>query len=140
MQRIPYWRIPPAYSPPCEFPPVNHPRLILPYSFAGCLTELCVSDFYSIFFSFRHSLIFQIRHQFTAFSQVAFQADENPPAWTNYQTSLYKSNLMCEELSYQIIDTQVVNQAVFCYYQKFSKIIIENISVAGCEQRRYALF
>ena len=28
---------------------------------------------------------------------------------------LYKIILMCEELSYEIIDTLVVNQAVFCY-------------------------
>ena len=32
---------------------------------------------------------------------------------------------MCEELSYQIINTSTVNQAVFCYYQKFAKIVIE---------------
>ena len=32
---------------------------------------------------------------------------------------------MCEELSYQIINTSAVNQALFCYYQKFAKIIIE---------------
>ena len=32
---------------------------------------------------------------------------------------------MCEELSYQITNTTVVNQAVFCYYKKFSKIIIK---------------
>ena len=32
---------------------------------------------------------------------------------------------MCEELSYQIINTSTVNQAVFCCYQKFAKIIIE---------------
>ena len=32
---------------------------------------------------------------------------------------------MCEELSYQIINISAVNQAVFCYYQKFAKIIIE---------------
>ena len=32
---------------------------------------------------------------------------------------------MCEELSYQIINTSAVNQAVFCYYQKFAKIIIK---------------
>ena len=31
---------------------------------------------------------------------------------------------MCEELSYQIINISAVNQAVFCYYQKFSKFII----------------
>ena len=33
---------------------------------------------------------------------------------------------MCEELSYQIINTSAVNQAVFCYYYKFTKIIIKN--------------
>ena len=32
---------------------------------------------------------------------------------------------MCEELPYQIINTSTVNQAVFCHYYKFSKIIIE---------------
>ena len=30
--------------------------------------------------------------------------------------SLYKLNLMCDEVSYQIINTSAVNQAVFCYY------------------------
>ena len=32
---------------------------------------------------------------------------------------------MCEELSYQIINTAAVNQTVFCYYEKFAKIIIK---------------
>ena len=32
---------------------------------------------------------------------------------------------MCEELSFQIINTSAVNQAVFCYYYKFAKIIME---------------
>ena len=32
---------------------------------------------------------------------------------------------MCEELSYQIINVSAVNQAVFCYYCKFAKIITE---------------
>ena len=32
---------------------------------------------------------------------------------------------MCEELSYQIINTSAVNQAVFCYYLNIAKIIIE---------------
>ena len=32
---------------------------------------------------------------------------------------------MCEELSYQIINTSAVNEVVFCYYWKFTKIIIE---------------
>ena len=44
------------------------------------VTELCASDFYWIFFSFRLSLIFQLRYQFPVFFQAAFQADENPPA------------------------------------------------------------
>ena len=33
---------------------------------------------------------------------------------------------MCEEVSYQSINTTAVNQAIFCSYEKFSKIIIEN--------------
>ena len=37
---------------------------------------------------------------------------------------------MCEELPYQIINTSAVNQAIFCYYQKFAKIIIEKKTVA----------
>ena len=32
---------------------------------------------------------------------------------------------MCEGLSPQIINISAVNQAVFCYYYKFAKIIIE---------------
>ena len=32
---------------------------------------------------------------------------------------------MCEELSYQIINISAVNQAVFRYYKKFAKAIIE---------------
>ena len=47
---------------------------------------------------------------------------------------------MCDELSYQIINISAVNHAVFCYYQKFAKIIIaKKISVGGSEQRRDAL-
>ena len=49
-------------------------------SLAGCLTELCASDFYWIFFSFRVSLMFQLRYQFPGFFQAVFQANENPPA------------------------------------------------------------
>ena len=45
-----------------------------------CLTELCTSDFYLIFFSFWLSLIFKLRYQFPAFFQAVFQADENPSA------------------------------------------------------------
>ena len=57
---------------------------------------------------------------------------------------------MCEELSYQVINTSAVNQAVFYYYYyyyyyhyyKFSKINYkkENVNVSGSEQRRDALF
>ena len=43
----------------------------------------------------------------------------------NYQIWLYKLNLIFEELSSQFINTSAVNQAVFCYYQKFAKIILE---------------
>ena len=45
---------------------------------------------------------------------------------------------MCEEDSYQIIYTSAVNQAVFCYYWKFAKIIIEkeNMSVGGSKLGR----
>ena len=32
---------------------------------------------------------------------------------------------MCEELSYEIINISAVNEAVFCYYWKFARIIIE---------------
>ena len=37
---------------------------------------------------------------------------------------------MCEKLFYHIINISVVNQAVFCYYQKFAKIIIEKKTLA----------
>ena len=50
---------------------------------------------------------------------------------------------MCEELSYQVINTSAVNQAVFYYYYyKFSKINYkkENVNVSGSEQRRDTLF
>ena len=32
---------------------------------------------------------------------------------------------MYEGISYQIMNTSAVNQAVFCYYYKFANIIIE---------------
>ena len=48
-------------------------------SLAGCLTELCTSDFYWIFSSFQRPLIFSLRYQFPTFFQTAFQADEHPP-------------------------------------------------------------
>ena len=46
---------------------------------------------------------------------------------------------MCEELSYQITNISVVNQAVFCYYCK-NDSRNENISVSSSEKRRDALF
>ena len=44
-----------------------------------------------------------------------FYAQAFPEQLPN-QTWLDKLNLMCEELSYQIINTSGVNQAAFCYY------------------------
>ena len=39
---------------------------------------------------------------------------------------LYKLNLVCETFSYQVINYILsVNQAVFCYYQMFAKIIMK---------------
>ena len=78
------------------------------------------------FFSFRLPLIFQLRYQFPAFFQAAFQVDENPSAQTfskQLSNLLHQLNLMCQELFYQIINPSAVNQVVFCYYQKFAKII-----------------
>ena len=36
---------------------------------------------------------------------------------------------MCEGLSYQIMNTSAVNQAVFCYYLNIAKIVIEKKTV-----------
>ena len=51
---------------------------------------------------------------------------------------------MCEELSYQIINISAVNQAVFCYYYKFSKIIKEKktlvLAVATNEEMHFCEF
>ena len=49
----------------------------------------------------------------------------------NYRMWLYQLNLMCEELSYQITNTSTVNQSVFCYYWKFTKIIIMKKTLAS---------
>ena len=38
---------------------------------------------------------------------------------------LIKLGSICEELSYQIINTSAVNEAFFCYYQNIAKIIIQ---------------
>ena len=40
---------------------------------------------------------------------------------------------MCEELSYQIINTLAFNQAVFCCYKKFAKIIIKKKTLVSVE-------
>ena len=49
---------------------------------------------------------------------------------------------MCEELSYQIINTSAVSQAVFLLLLEVCKNHYkkENISVGGSEQRRDKLF
>ena len=48
---------------------------------------------------------------------------------------------MGEELSYQITNISAVNQAAFCYYQKFSKISIEKktlmLAVASNEETHF---
>ena len=48
---------------------------------------------------------------------------------------------MCEERSYQIINISAVNQAVFCYYYKFAKIIKEKktlvLAVARNEEMHF---
>ena len=95
------------------------PRIL--ETLAVCLTELWVSDFYWVFFLWYSSFVIN----FPRFFEVAFQADDLRHSQNNYQIRLYKLNSMCEELSYQIINTSAVNQTVFCYYQKFAKIIIK---------------
>ena len=51
---------------------------------------------------------------------------------------------MCENFSYQIINTSAVNQAVFCYYKKFVKIIIEKktlvLALVNHEEMHYFEF
>ena len=62
---------------------------------------------------------------------------------SNYQIWLYKLNLMCQELSYQIINISAVNQAVFCYYYKFAKKITEKkpvLPVARNEEMHFFEF
>ena len=62
----------------------------------------------------------------------------------NSHILLYKLNLMCENFSYQIINTSAVNQAVFCYYKKFVKIIIEKktlvLALVNHEEMHYFEF
>ena len=87
-------------------------------SFHGYFTVLSISDFYWILFSIRLSLIFQLGYSRVFFKWLfrqrivlLFRHSQN-----NYQMWLYKLNLICEGLSYQIINTSAVNQTVFCYY------------------------
>ena len=79
-------------------------KRIMLNSLAGCLTELCTSDFYWILFSFRLSLTFWLRYQLLTFFQAASQILLLRHFQNNYQIWLYKLNLMCEEVSYQIIN------------------------------------
>ena len=62
----------------------------------------------------------------------------------NYQIWLHKLNLICGELSYQIISISAVNQAAFCYYCKFAKIITEKrtlvLAVARNEEMHFFEF
>ena len=48
---------------------------------------------------------------------------------------------MCEEISYQIINISAANQAVFFYYYKFAKIILEKktlvLAVARNEETHF---
>ena len=51
---------------------------------------------------------------------------------------------MCEEFSCQIMNISAVNQAVFCYYYKFAKLIIEKktlvLAVASSEELHFFEF
>ena len=114
-------------------------------SLDGCLTELCASDFYWIFFSFRLSLIFYLRYQFSAFFQAVFQADENPPA-----------QIFPEQLSKLIISIRFNVWGTFLsnykYFSCQSSCLLsflevcknpdrkEDISIGGSEQQRNARF
>ena len=46
---------------------------------------------------------------------------------------------MCEKLSYQNINTSAVNQAAFCYYYKFAKIIIEKKTFTAWKLFKYGV-
>ena len=51
---------------------------------------------------------------------------------------------MCEELFYQIMNISAFNQAAFCYYSKFAKLIIEKktlvLAVAGNGEMHFLKF
>ena len=85
-------------------------------SLAGCITNLCASDFYWIFFSFQIHFIFQFCYRFLAFFKCFFNPEEIllfKHSQTNYQVRLYKLNSICEKLSYQLLNILAVNPAVF---------------------------
>ena len=88
-------------------------------SLAGCLTELCTSDFYWIFFHFGFLWYSSFINDFPRFYKPYFRPMEIlllRYSQNNYRIWLHKLNLMCEELAYQIKNISAVNQAVFCYH------------------------
>ena len=114
---------------------------------AGCLTELCASHFYWIFFHFGFLWYSSFVINFPRFFKRYFRPMKILPLrypQNNYQIWLYKLNLMCEELFYQIINISAVNQAIFCYYYKFAKIITEKktlvLTVARNEEMHFFEF
>ena len=98
------------------------------------LTFLFISAFFDILASLLISCVFSR----------GFSGRPKSSCLDNYQMWLCKLDLMCEKLSYQIINTSTVNQAVFCYYQKFAKIIIEKktlvLAVARNEEMHFFEF
>ena len=110
-------------------------------SFAGCLTELCASFHFGFLWysSFVINFLRFSKQYFRPMKILLLRYFQN-----NYQIWLYKLNLICEKLSYQIINISAVNQAVFCYYYKFSKIIKEKktlvLAVATNEEMHFCEF
>ena len=99
------------------------------------------------FLLFPLSFICYPRYQFPTFFQAAFQADKIlllRYSKNNYPIWLYNLNLMCEEISYQIINISAVNQAALWYYQKFPTIIIEKktlaLAVASNKKMQFFVF
>ena len=88
-------------------------------SLARCLTELCTFDFFWNFFSFRSfSFIILASLSISSVFSSMCQVSVNPQ-------SLDILRAIIKSLSYQIINTLAFNQPVFCYYQKFAKIIMK---------------
>ena len=78
-------------------------------SFWFLVNFLIISAFFDILASLSISCVFSSGISDRWKSSCSDFPDEN-------QIWLYELNLMCEELSYQIINISAVNQAVFCYY------------------------